>query len=315
MNCLLLLVTLCLCWVGFSVCQTPTYTQSETPASTALISSQTFDNGDTGTLTGQYMSVKIFVGTITNSEDVKILMPPAGSIMADTGYTLVGTPYSLRASDDEPYLFNIPPKVSIMLMSSDVDGKDPKKLALYFMPAGQKWMLVDRSMYDASTMTVYGYPDRDGYMAVFYGDVKSSDTQNKDKVKSKHVKGMPSKGAWALICMGVVAFVAIVAVAYKKMGFGRGGGGGGASAAASKKANRTPNPVEKEHAMEAGVAATSVTAAVAAKEKPAHSNNARKSMKVDKLPKGWMQYDTDDGSGVYYYNEEKNLTQWERPTK
>jgi len=310
-------------FVGSTICaETNTYTQTKTPASTNNLASQSFSNDDYGVLEGGQMSVTIYVGTIEDTETVQIfsITPPT----PPTGYKLMGTAYSLQGFSSEPYLFNIPPMVRIQLSSSDVSSStNDAEVGLYFRPVGLNWMLAPRSAYDPTTMKVTGYPDRDGDMAVFYGKITtSSDTQY--KVHSAHPKHMPSKGVFALICMGAVAAIVVGALLYK-----RHQNGGGFAASSSSPAGRIANPVEKENEMsskqqkkgnetaeyEAGGAGGGVAAAVAAKEKPKHSANARKSMKVEKLPKGWTEYVDDETGQFYYFEESSGQVQWTKPTK
>jgi len=162
-------------------------------------------------------------------------------------------------------------------------------------------------------------------MAVFYGKIStSSDTQN--KVSSGHPKHMPSKGAFALLCMAAVAAIAIGAVLYKRHKDAAAGSQPSAASRianpvekgnemSSKHSNKKEKEREKETEYEGAAGAGAVSAAVAAKEKPSHKANARKSMKVDKLPKGWTEYVDDETGQFYYFEESSGQVQWTKPTK
>jgi len=83
----------------------------------------------------------------------------------------------------------------------------------------------------------------------------------------------------------------------------------------SKHSNKKEKEREKETEYEGAAGAGAVSAAVAAKEKPSHKANARKSMKVDKLPKGWTEYVDDETGQFYYFEESSGQVQWTKPTK
>ena len=188
--------------------------------------------------------------------------------------------YELYPAD---FLFGVNVEVSIKLTAQSVASLDHSKINLYYLPTTQGIgpaivLLASESWYNSSSMMVYGNMQRTGVYFAAYGN--PPETQNQLALSAMPKKStIPDAGGWTLIVMGIVAVAAIGYVLYVRRT--RGAGGGVAAPSKTREADVEDNPVSAK-----AVAATATaTAGGAAAAKPSHKKDARKSIKVQALPK------------------------------
>jgi hypothetical protein len=195
------------------------------------------------------------------------------------------------------FLFGVNIRVSMPLDPLNVADKDPSMISMYYLPStvgvgAATPLKCTQSWLNTTSWVLYGNMQRTGVYFAAYG-VEEKETIE-IKTSTQEASNMPDAGGWSLIVMFALLGALVAFLLYKRSkrvgGFSFGGGNTGGAAKAA--------PV-----------------AAAAAAAPTHAKNNRKSMKVNKLPPGWVEYETDDGSGTYYYNETTSETTWERPTK
>eukprot|EP00300_Choanocystis_sp_HF-7_P004980 c13813_g1_i2.p1 GENE.c13813_g1_i2~~c13813_g1_i2.p1 ORF type:complete len:345 (+),score=-3.18 c13813_g1_i2:50-1036(+) len=258
-----------------------------------------------------------FVGTVQNAAQFRLFKYSSTAPSLPEGLTHL--PVGSNGPDmyqiyPQNFLFGVNIKVSMKLQPQAVTGKDPTMINLYYLPsttgiepavpvkATQSWL-------NTSSWILYGNMQRTGIYFAAYGTPKETNTPV--NIKGESNATAVDAGGWSLIAMCTVLVALVAFFVYKKSQ------NGGFSMPTRNKPevdvehNPTANTTSKAAA--AGGAATAAAASRSAA--PTHKQNNRKSMKVAKLPPGWVEYETDDGSAVYYYNESTSETTWDRPTK
>jgi len=265
---------------------------------------------DTLCSSGWTTCITYYVGSVINADTFYIFKSNA-AITLPQGLTAIGTTpqqYLLTDKSQFGYVFGVNVEVSITLDPVSIFKLNTSQINIYYLPntvgiSAPTVVLALQSWYNETSGQFAGHMDRTGtYFAAF--GVPPVSTLSSGPAAAPYAPSHTSSanqldaGAIALVVMGGVMLIAIAAFIYTRK---RGASGSSFGGGDKHMRETEENPVGP--------------AAGAAIAKPAHKQNARKSVKVNQLPPGWQEYETDDGSAVYYFNESTGETVWERPLK